>query len=249
MPLINVWGHDLEIEDIENSIVLPMLIEDMAMDLTGSRGLDPAPKTILDVGANVGVYSMLMAKAYPESRIMAIEPLPNNLRCLESNLRKNGVEGRILTRQLAISNRKGAVPIFQHPINSGSASIFNRTDWPVFICRGVTLNHLVNMACRAFKVDKIDLVKMDVEGSEYLAIPTFKEWEKIERFTIELHGVSSFGETQSVEMAHKLLDMIRKNMKGKDVFASIPNSLNTFSWGEWTVRSVNSREQEQPPQC
>jgi FkbM family methyltransferase len=50
---------------------------------------------VVDVGANVGVISIYLARRYPFIRVYAIEPDPLSYECLEQNLKANGVDNVI----------------------------------------------------------------------------------------------------------------------------------------------------------
>ncbi len=56
--------------------------------------LDPA-RDAIDVGANVGFYSVLMAHALPARRVLSVEPTPAALARLRANLTRNGVAERV----------------------------------------------------------------------------------------------------------------------------------------------------------
>ena len=48
--------------------------------------IECSPGAILDIGANVGVVSMIFARKYPKANIFAFEPLPENFRLLRYNV-------------------------------------------------------------------------------------------------------------------------------------------------------------------
>lgn len=57
--------------------------------------LDPA-RDAVDVGANVGFFSVFMARRLPGRRVLAVEPAPAVRRRLEANLARNGVADRVV---------------------------------------------------------------------------------------------------------------------------------------------------------
>ena len=72
--------------------------------------MDPPRKeapVFLDVGANVGVVSILMAKMWPDARIVAVEPALATFRYLLWNLRENGVTKQVWPLNVALSNSSG----------------------------------------------------------------------------------------------------------------------------------------------
>ena len=51
------------------------------------RSITPAPDWIIDIGANIGMYSVMARMLYPFSQIVALEPFPEAYQCLEINAR------------------------------------------------------------------------------------------------------------------------------------------------------------------
>ena len=54
----------------------------------GSYALPPRCRTILDCGANVGIFSIWAARRHPHARIVALEPFPATFAALEANIRR-----------------------------------------------------------------------------------------------------------------------------------------------------------------
>ncbi|HZQ98238.1 MAG TPA: FkbM family methyltransferase [Chloroflexota bacterium] len=64
-------------------------------------------QTVVDVGANVGYFSVLLAHLVgPAGRVHAFEPLEGNVRLLTASLRENGFAGRVVVHRAAV----GAAP-------------------------------------------------------------------------------------------------------------------------------------------
>lgn len=61
---------------------------------------------ILDVGAAIGQFSMFAAVCLPEASVHAFEPSGANVATLEHNIVRNGVEGRVVVHQAALSNKQ-----------------------------------------------------------------------------------------------------------------------------------------------
>ncbi len=114
----------------------------------------------LDVGANIGYFSLLAASAAPHVTVDAVEPLPANLELLRFNLWYRGVTARIWPLALSDGGR-GAVL---------STSTTNPGDTRSRMDRLVgTTSSLVAPAASAdelFSDRSFDVVKIDVQGSE-----------------------------------------------------------------------------------
>src|SRR5438128_4623402 len=61
----------------------------------GSYALPERCRTILDCGANVGIFSVWAARRRADARIVALEPFPATFAALEANIRENGLAHRV----------------------------------------------------------------------------------------------------------------------------------------------------------
>lgn len=59
------------------------------------RNLIKDGSTILDLGTNVGITAITMAKMFPNARIIGVEPMPPNFACALENVEKNNVVDRV----------------------------------------------------------------------------------------------------------------------------------------------------------
>jgi FkbM family methyltransferase len=129
--------------------------------------------TFLDIGANVGLYSLFLAnRGAARARILAAEPQPGILERLRFNLSANaGLEVTVLP--LAVADREGEVELVINPRDSGgthldaaqaSAQDAERVRVP---CQPLTaILHDAGIA-------SIDALKIDIEGAEDLALAPF----------------------------------------------------------------------------
>lgn len=85
--------------------------------------------TVVDVGANIGIYSVLAgAIVGSEGRVEAIEPSPSLRPCLEDNLRRNGLDNVRVHARLA-AGRPMVDPFIDGRSLSGRRRIPARRDW------------------------------------------------------------------------------------------------------------------------
>ena len=66
---------------------------------------DDPSGALLDLGANIGLTSVWLAKRYSFSRVIAVEPDPNNARLVRLNLELNGINGEVI--EAAIGPHEG----------------------------------------------------------------------------------------------------------------------------------------------
>lgn len=135
--------------------------ETRVMDLLCGRA-----RRILDVGANIGWYSVRFAKRVPDAVVYAFEPLPTSFGYLQRNVAANGVGGRVCTFNYGLSETSGAVEFFISPASGTNASLRNvagsATAVPV-VGFTLTLDQWVSNHGVA-----PDFIKCDVEGAELL---------------------------------------------------------------------------------
>jgi len=136
--------------------------------------------TILDIGANIGLASLFFHRRYPQSRIVAFEPDSELFKLLRENL--NGLE-RIETRRAAISDTDGEVTFFRSGDDAGSILANSKNRYPE-----------ESVPCRKLSTilkefDRIDLLKLDIEGAEALAIIEASSLlHCVDRLFVEFHS-------------------------------------------------------------
>lgn len=124
-------------------------------------------RVALDVGANVGFYSMRIARRNPGCTVHAFEPIPRTFGQLERHLALNGI-GNVVSNRLGLSDEPGELVFHFYPEGSGNASAANltgRADVQRLTAPVVTLDAYV-----APRQLEVDFVKVDVEGAELLAL-------------------------------------------------------------------------------
>lgn len=119
---------------------------------------DPANvRTIIDCGANIGITSLYLAARYPAARIVAVEPLPANFELLRYNTR---LFRQIVPVQACVAAEEGP------PVSFST----DRPAWGNRIAESPTGFHSEVVTIRAlaerFDMRSIDLLKVDIEGSE-----------------------------------------------------------------------------------
>lgn len=135
------------------------------------RYLNPE-RDVIDVGANVGFYTVLCAKNTTRGRVLAVEPTPEALGRLRRNIRLNRVADQVEIYAGVISDREGEAEIrilkgreeyssigaMAHPSIGGG-------DWVTEKVASTTLDALVERR----SLDP-GFIKLDVEGAEHLAL-------------------------------------------------------------------------------
>ena len=113
-------------------------------------GMKEPPKTILDAGAHVGLFSVWAKWAWPQAKITAFEPLAENA----AMYRKNIGENDLIEAALCDHNCETELYVSQGTMESSIAESYNRPT-----------KRTVN-AVDASTIGRFDFVKIDTEGAE-----------------------------------------------------------------------------------
>jgi FkbM family methyltransferase len=138
--------------------------------------------TVVDVGANIGAYSLLQARR--GAHVYAIEPNPDCYSRLDLAVRTNGLGDRVTAIQCAIGSRSGFVRmrVAQDQTQLGCVEPAEAADDTVPIA---SLDDLMT----ALGLHHIDLLKMDVEGYESEVLCGAEATlPKIDRVVMEYHS-------------------------------------------------------------
>jgi FkbM family methyltransferase len=153
------------------------------------------PGSILyDVGANIGYVSLLLAKAAGEGgHVYAFEALPENAERWCTNIRLNGMDSRLTLTRAAVTRDSGPVHFLVHASGgmgkvAGSAGRDDRYQSGITV-QGLSLDEFVYTQGNP----PPQLVKMDIEGGEVLALPGMPRIlaEARPLMLLELHGPES----------------------------------------------------------
>jgi len=122
--------------------------------------------SVVDIGANIGYFTMLMASLVDQSGlVVAVEPNPENIKLLEASRRVNGF-GQVLVIQAAAGRHTGLLALNVSHSNGMTGDLPGNVD-AIFAARPVPCFALDTILP---KDRQIDLVKIDVEGAELNAL-------------------------------------------------------------------------------
>lgn len=128
--------------------------------------------TVVDIGANIGYYTLIAAhRVESKGKVFAFEPEPENVSFLRRTVALNHLQNTVIFSQ-AISDRQGTSRLYLTNHNRGTHSLVDNLNTKKFIdIRIDTLDHILG----AEDAPQIDLLKMDIEGAEVLALAGMKE--------------------------------------------------------------------------
>jgi FkbM family methyltransferase len=135
-------------------------------------------EVILDIGANTGVYTLIACAANPKCKVIALEPVPRVFDRLQKNVAMNNLEDRVEARKEAVSNFVGSA---QLAVPDEDCPVMSSLDLDDYV-RMYQLKHLGLIDVPVTTIDNIcdrtptvNLVKIDVQGSEHLVIQGMQE--------------------------------------------------------------------------
>ncbi len=140
---------------------------------------------IVDAGSNIGLSVLYFKKIYPESRIIAVEPNKASFELLRKNIMVNHLT-LVTLLNYALSDTEGTAVLYKHP-NQGSltTSLLQSTvKYPLEMVTTKKLSSYID--------NEIDVMKMDVEGSEIKIINDLIHHQKlslVKKMIIEFHPV------------------------------------------------------------
>lgn len=152
---------------------------------TSKGGFDiRADRVIVDIGANVGIFTILAALTAKKARVICLEPEQRNYQFLCDNLSANSITNAEPAR-LAMAREEGITSL--HVRNRGSGSILNKNDTrsnsTVQLVQTVSMSSMM----LRYAIDKIDMLKMDIEGAEFQVFEKDDWLNGTRKLAIEVH--------------------------------------------------------------
>ena len=154
-------------------------------------------RTVVDIGANIGAFTLPARRVFPNARVIAIEPDPDNAALLRRNC---GADPLVTICETAVLHDgcPKTVRLCRHELNSGGnyvGELFQRKSPPFADAAPI------EVPCRSIHellvelgVNAIDLLKVDTEGSEveiFTCLAAHSWLPKICWIRFEWHGRES----------------------------------------------------------
>ena len=178
---------------------------------------------VIDIGANVGMVSILLAKKFPFIKIYSFEPLKENYDNFIKNIELNNIpkgvitaenkavtkDGRLITMSINSANKGGSSTTDVISINS----IMTKENSQV---ESITLEEIF----KKYNINKLKLLKIDCEGSEYeiLYNTDTNLLKNIENLRGEFHENKNLTDEYDID---KLCEYVSKYIKNYKVTKAI----------------------------
>jgi len=182
--------------------------------------------TCIDIGANIGYFTLIMAKKC--KHVYAFEPELNNFNLLKQNMALNKF-GDVTIYREAVGDYTGTKPLYICDNNNGMHRLYKSKH-----C-GTRVAYVYTVQLDDYKFPKVDFIKMDVEGAEHGALTGMVELLIKDKPTI----LMEFHPPSIKEYGVNPLDVYRFIYKlGYEIYL-IPNVTDIISY-EQLLESTNN---------
>jgi FkbM family methyltransferase len=176
------------------AIYTEVVVEDCYDILTFSRS--HSPQVIVDIGANIGLFSQLCSMVFPQAKIYAYEPHPQAVQWL----RKNAKNKTIQVIEGAVSSQLGD----ELRLDLGEDStVAHLADTGQVVVPKVAVADVAEGR-------QIDLLKMDCEGSEWDILQDESLLKRAQYFCLEYHLISEQSLAQLKQLIEKSGHIVTK---------------------------------------
>ncbi|HNW23588.1 MAG TPA: FkbM family methyltransferase [Candidatus Dojkabacteria bacterium] len=148
---------------------------------------------IVDIGSHIGISIIYFKALYPNCKILAFEPNPISFEILKENIFNNGLEDiQLINKAISSDSPLKDFYIDNSKQNWESNSSFLKNSWS-----GKESTKSIKVECTRLDeyikdIQKIDMLKIDTEGSEYEILNSHKNiLNKVKNISVEYHPVKN----------------------------------------------------------
>jgi FkbM family methyltransferase len=175
----------------------------LAEQYTGEGFYQPRPgDTVIDLGANIGTFALFLQHRARGIQVHCFEPGADTRQRLERNVRANRLEPWVRIYPVGVSDAAKRLVLQGHRF-AGSRSTVPGAPGALDVDREEITCVPLEQAVRMTGADRVDLLKIDVEGAEadILAARDPSLWARIRRVALEFHGSIRPGSREAVTAA------------------------------------------------
>lgn len=157
----------------------------------------------IDVGANIGVYSIIAASKIKKGRVYAFEPIPNTVAILKQNIYLNNISDQVTIIEKVASDKSGKEKFNIQDISEVSHISTKDDKSQNTLIPSIRLDDF----CKERNIRYIDVLKIDVEGAEMKVlkgVELYLKMNKIRILIIELNVNNSLYGSSSNEILNYL---------------------------------------------
>jgi FkbM family methyltransferase len=161
-----------------NRLALAEMIGEQEAEVYGAAGRGVRPGDIvLDCGANVGVFTRQALEAGARL-VVAIEPAPENLHCLNRNFADEIRAGRVIVHPKGVWDKDDTLTLRTFEDQSGGDSVALK--FPGSRPGPTVPLTMIDKLVEELRLERVDFIKMDIEGAERRALAGARR--TVERF-------------------------------------------------------------------
>lgn len=202
-----------------------------------------SPPLILDCGSHIGISVLYFKKRFPKAKITAFEPNPNTFSLLKLNVKQNNLKDINLVNA-ALTNREGEIDFFVSEGKDiwswGDSAVINKWYNP----KTYKTIKVPSVRLSSFIKKRVDLIKLDVEGSEEIVLREISpKLHIVDQIIIEFHGSSTNKQNNLDNILHILDDAgfeYKLNQDWKFISRSQLRMTDPF-WVNIYARRINRR--------
>jgi FkbM family methyltransferase len=159
-----------------------------AYRLSGPTGPQKRLGTVVDVGAHIGIFAIRAARV--AERVHSFEPVEENRRLLEANLRSTGTTN-VTVHPYALGDTDGEA-VIHHAGHQAGHSLYTELSGPGSREERVPLRRLGTLLDE-LALGRVDLLKLDCEGAEYSILLGADDpvLQRIDRIRLEFHDLGA----------------------------------------------------------
>lgn len=138
---------------------------------------------VIDAGANIGLFTRVVLKRKPNAKIFSIEPQINNYKILKMNTEEYN---NVVCMQKGLWSKECSLEVIERETGDWGFMVKQTEKNGEDIIDAISIEYLLNH----YNIENIDLIKMDIEGSEYEIFSSGNlEWlNKCSAIVIETHN-------------------------------------------------------------
>lgn len=162
--------------------------------------------SFLDIGANSGLYTALaISQGHPLGKMLAVEPHEESRKYLIETIRLNNGE-TVAVEGVAVGSNQGVATLFSNPDNKGDNRTYND---PLLSLSSTVPVETIDRLCEKHRIESIDFIKIDIQGSEYSALLGAKAVLTRSKACILMTEFWAFGLRRAGADPEDYLDLIR----------------------------------------